>query len=225
MNFSPYARSIRRWRPEPSPQITSADDDEAYQEGAARFRRQQDLVNARDWIRGEDDADQVEQLETQLADYSPLFWVIVRSWLIILLIIVAFALLQHSHRGDPMSEPEKPAAPAPTPPQGEPPPVSTLPAAINRFANGVLAVGTHPDTGMFFFDAQELTINEKLETLKVQALIDSLCAAGLLDRTRYENRLEVLLDQASKRLEEGAKRLAFTARAHPGGGVNGGKPS
>lgn len=73
--------------------LTDADDEE-YQEGASRFRRQQDLVNARQWLN--DDADTGE-LETQLADLSPLFWLLVRYWLVVLIVALAIVLFQHHH--------------------------------------------------------------------------------------------------------------------------------
>lgn len=189
-------------------QTSALEDDETFQEGATRFRRQQELMNAREWL--EDDRVESEHLETQLAEFSPMFWLIVRFWIVVLLAILFTLWYQHSHRGHPMPNPEheKPAAPASAP--GEPH-GSTLEAAIARFAKAYIAVGTHPDTGMFFFDAQELSVNEKLATLKIRALVDTLCAAGLIERHRFENRLEDLVTRSAEQLEAGAKNLALGA--------------
>lgn len=175
------------------------------------FRHVQDLTNTRIWRDG-DDGHQVEQLEGQLATFSPLFWLIARFWLVVLTSIALVIWYQHSHRGHPMSNPEheKPAAPASTPTSGEPH-GSTLQASIQRFAQAYIATGTHPDTGMFFFDAQELAVNEKLETLKMRALVDTLCAAGLIQRHRFENRLEELVIRSAEQLEKGAAKIAMGA--------------
>lgn len=104
---------------------------------------------------------------------------------------------------------------SPSPPAAAPGPSETpapqeqmkpLQAAIERFALAVTTLGTHPDSGMFFFDAQELAVNEKL-----QALVDLLCAKGLIQRHEFENRLEELVLQKAARLEEGIKQLRFAA--------------
>lgn len=109
---------------------------------------------------------------------------------------------------------------SPSPPAAAPGPSETpapqeqmkpLQAAIERFALAVTTLGTHPDSGMFFFDAQELAVNEKLQGLKLQALVDLLCAKGLIQRYEFENRLEDLVLQKAARLEEGIKQLRFAA--------------
>lgn len=186
------------------------EDDEFYQDAGADYARQQDLVNSRLWWIDDSDGVEIQQLERRLSG----FYVMFRVLLVAAIAASMLFLFQHLHRGHTMSEPENKSPPPAAQPQGTPHP---LPGAINRFAESIRAVGTHPDTGMFCFDALELTVNGKLETLKIQALIDALCAAGILDRKNWENRLEVLLNDASKYYEEGARRLAFTART----GLNG----
>lgn len=169
----------------------------------------------------EDGSDLVELPPAELPELSSVFWVMVRLW--ILIVVILLTVLWHFTGAHHMSNPPNtpPPAPATAPhPTGEPH-GKTLQAAIKRFGDAVISVATHPDTKMFFFDAQDLTVNDKLNTLKIRALIDTLCAAGVIERYRFENRFEELVTQTAQRLEEGAKAIAFSARVHPGG-VNGG---
>lgn len=141
--------------------------------------------------------------------FSAAFWVMVCRVLVVLALI--FVITWHIRTGEhPMSNPTPPPE-SPAPAAQPAPKEHPLKAAIQRFAKATIDVATHPDNGMFFFDAQELTVNEKLQQLKMQALIDSLCAAGVIDRQRYENRLEELVSNATQKLEEGAKAIAFSA--------------
>lgn len=190
------------------------DPDEAFQQqlAAANYRAQQQLLNTREWL---DDSELAELAASEVAQFSPTFWLTVRRCLLIL--AIAFAILWHFTGAHHMQGPTNtPPAPAAAPESKGEPHGATLKAAINRFATAVIAVATHPDTGMFFFDAPDLSINEKLGELKIRALVDTLCAAGIIERHRFENRLEELVAQAADKLEQGAKRLAFTARVTPG---------
>jgi hypothetical protein len=207
----------------PGVMVPVGDPDEEFNEQlASDYRRAQEMTNTRLWLEG-DEVRQAEHLETQLAEFSPMFWLVARFWIVVLIAILFMLWYQHSHRGHPMPNPEheKPVAPASAP--GEPH-GSTLHAAINRFAQALITAGTHPDTGMFFFDAQDLTVNGKLETLKMRALVDTLDAVlPHAIRARFEKRLEELVLLSAQQLEEGARRIALTARVPPGGngGVNG----
>jgi hypothetical protein len=197
--------------------LIDSEDDEVFQEGASRFRRQQQLLEAREWF-GESEL--VELPPAELAEFSPIFWISVRLWILITLIgaLIVWYISGAHHMSNPPNTPPPAAAPAPAP--GEPH-GHTLQAQIKRFGNAVVSVATHPDNGMFFFDAPDLTVNDKLNTLKIRALIDTLCAAGVIERHRFESRFEELVAQAADRLEEGAKAIAFTARVRPGP-INGG---
>lgn len=180
------------------------DDDESYQEGATRFQHMEGLMTPRDWL---DDELAVTALERELADRAPLFSLAFRFWWPAALILILVILFQLGVISMPNESSPPPAQPAPPPTQE----VKPLQAAIQRLAEAIISIGTHPDTGMFFFDAQELTVNEKLMGLKLQALVDLLCAKGGIQRYEFENRLEELVLQKAQHLEDGAKRLALSA--------------
>jgi hypothetical protein len=193
-------------------------DDQAYQDGAARFQHMEGVMTPCDWL---DDELAVKRLELELADRAPLFSLAFRFWwptalILALLILHAIGVLHMSHDESQPPSPPPAEAPAPESPAKKPL-IKPLQTAIQRLADATIQLSTHPDTGMFFFDAQELTVNEKLQGLKLQALVDLLCAKGIIQRHEFENRLEELVLQRAKMLEEGAKRLAFTA-------MTGGKP-
>lgn len=199
------------------------DPDDAFQQqlAAANYRAQRDLLNTREWL---DDSDLAELAASEAPQFSPTFWLMARLWVLIL--VIALAITWYITGAHHMQGPNNPPPPAAAPeskdqPKGQPHGHS-LQAQIKRFGDAVVAVATHPDNGMFFFDAQDLTVNDKLNTLKIRALIDTLCAAGLIERHRFENRLEELITQTADKLVEGANRLAITARVIPPGAINGG---
>lgn len=202
--------------------LIDAEDDEAFQEGAARFRLQQQLLEGREWFGDGAQLPPAELPPAELPEFSPIFWVAVRLWILIFLVgAIIVWYISGAHRMSNSTPPNTaPPATAPAAAPGQPH-GHTLQAEIKRFGDAVVAVATHPDNGMFFFDAQDLTINDKLNTLKIRALIDTLCATGVIERHRFENRFQELVTQTADKLVEGANRLAITARVHPGP-VNGG---
>lgn len=187
-------------------------DDDSLQEGAGRFRHQQSVMNTREWF---DDELQVKRLEQQLEDRAPAFTLAFRLWwpaALILLLVILYQIGVPTMSHDDSQPPPSPPVESPTstqPARAHPP--KPLQVAIQRFAKATIDLSTHPDTQMFFFDAQELTVNEKLQGLKLQALIDLLCARGIIERTAFENRLEDLVLQKAQKLEEGVKQLALGA--------------
>lgn len=199
------------------------DPDEAFQQqlAAANYRAQRQILNTGGWF---DYSSQVDPSLSEIAQFSPSFWIMVRLWALIL--ILALTTLWYITGAHTMSNPPNNTPPAAAPPESKDQPKGqphghSLQAQIKRFGDAVVAVATHPDNGMFFFDAQDLTVNDKLNTLKIRALIDTLCAAGLIERHRFENRLEELVTQTADKLVEGANRLAITARVMPPGPING----
>lgn len=197
--------------------IDDPDEDFQAQLAAANYRAQQLLLNDREWL---DDGELAELAASEAPQFSPTFWLMVRLWILIL--VIALAVTWYITGAHHMQGPNNtPPAPAAAPESKGEPHGKSLQAALDRFGNAVVTIATHPDNGMFFFDAKDLVANRKIDSLKFEALLELLCARGLIDRRAFEDRLEDKLNLRAKALEDGAKRLALTALITPGA-INGG---